>query len=374
MFFIVALSVYFGGFAYLGWRINSGFGLKPPYNWYLFFSLIGLGLITILAFVASRYGMPFASIIGNIGFIVMGALGICATLFIINDIVNIPNLFFKIKSFRYYSTLITLSIAFLFCVWSVINTAFFLRVKEITIPMPGLKVDSLRVIVLSDIHITAYTSKKKIIELVDKINSLNPDLIALAGDLVDTDISKNYAEYGLDRLQSKYGVFAVTGNHEYYAGLKAFFDACRQMDFHVLRNENFTVTVEGESIITVSGINDPQGQSRGYNEETDINKAFEGIEPGYPVLFLSHRPELFDEAAAGAASRGFNIVQFSGHIHDGQIPPVELVVAFFKYNYGLYKNGDSYMYLTSGTRWWGPPMRLFNMSEIAVVTLVKSEK
>ncbi|MDR0311190.1 MAG: metallophosphoesterase, partial [Acidobacteriota bacterium] len=106
-----------------------------------------------------------------------------------------------------------------------------------------------------------------------------------------------------------------------------------------------------------------------WQDAENIKSVLSGSPYGCPVIFLSHRPETFDIAA----NHDFNVIQLSGHTHSGQIPPVEIVTRFFmRYNYGLYKKNGSTMYVTSGAGVWGPPMRLFNIAEVAVIKLVKN--
>lgn len=132
----------------------------------------------------------------------------------------------------------------------------------------------------------------------------------------------------------------------------------KKLGVPVLRNESITVG----GLVNIAGINDYE-----FKNPQAVEKALSGTDPSLPVLFMSHRPEAFDIASLA----GKSIIQFSGHTHAGQIPPIEVIRRLMKYNYGLYENKDSKMYITSGVRWWGPPMRLANTSEIAVIKLVK---
>jgi predicted MPP superfamily phosphohydrolase len=368
LFFASFFCLYFISGMYVAWRINAGFRLFKPHNYYVYAAAGLMAAVSTLAYIFSKYNIdPFARYLSHAGGIWMGVSGICAAVLFANDLLNFANYIFKIKNFRYWSTLVSLILAVLLCVWSLINTAFILKVKEIKIKVPSLNKDKVSVVLLSDIHIDKHTRAKAIRKIVDISNSLDCDIIAIAGDLLDIDISETYAEYGLDKLRAKYGIFAVTGNHEYYTGIESYEKLCEKLGFILLRNESVAVKDGGESILAVAGINDKQGEKQSA-DKVDLEAAFAAVDRNLPVIFLSHRPQYFDSVK----DKEMKIVQLSGHLHAGQIPPVEILIrGFFKYSLGLYEHNGSYMYLTAGSRWWRVPMRTFNTCEIVKIVLEK---
>jgi predicted MPP superfamily phosphohydrolase len=290
----------------------------------------------------------------------MGVWAITISFCIINEALNLIMLIFRIKNFRYYSTLICLIFCAAASVWSIANAGLILRVKEVSIKIPGLKTNSLTIAEISDIHINEFTNPQDIKRLFGKVASLQADIIVIVGDLIDTDIVKDdaYKDFGFDVLKAKHGVFAVSGNHDYYTGLPIFSELCQKNNIIMLQNESVLI----DEIINIAGINDID-----WRHEEAIQSAFSSADKNLPVLFLSHRPESFDITQNIS---DYNIIQLSGHTHAGQIPPIEIARRFFmKYNYGLYYAGSATLYISSGARWWGPPMRFGNIGEIALITL-----
>jgi predicted MPP superfamily phosphohydrolase len=297
-------------------------------------------------------------------------------------------LLLKVHGFRYYSTLICLALCAIFSLWSFINAKFIIRIKRIYIKLRSAETGSatigtprLTIAAISDIHISESTKPKTIRALFNKVALLNADIIVIVGDLIDTNILNNIcasddcSDYGFDLLKAKYGVYAVSGNHDYYTGLRVFIKLCEKYNITVLNNTSTLVSAGANSvgganhggangIINIAGIHDSN-----WKRPKVIRNAICGSDKNYPVLFLSHRPEAFRTAKE---IDEYNIIQVSGHTHVGQVPPIEIARSFMKYNYGLYKCNGNTMYVSSGARFWGPPVRFASMGEIALITLENS--
>jgi predicted MPP superfamily phosphohydrolase len=358
---VLFVALYLSTYIYIANRILYVLKISSAYSYFFYAILLCIGLISGIVFAVRRYTYSFITIIAPLCYVIIGVWAISISFCVINELLNLINLIFKIKNFRYNSTLIVLSISALSSIWALINVAFILNIKEITLKTPQLKTDSLKIVQLSDVHINDWTNEKEINNIFDKVVSLKPDIIVLTGDIIDTDINKNdrYKNFGLDKLKAKHGVYAISGNHDHYTGIDVYYEMLEKANIKPLKNES--VLLDG--IINIAGIEDISHKSKKI-----INEAITGSDKNYPVIFLSHRPEAFEISKKMGSE--YNIIQFSGHTHGGQIPPIEIFRRFFmKYNYGLFYDTNAVMYLSSGTRWWGPPMRFGNFCEIAVINL-----
>ena len=360
VFFIVFLSIYILGNAYIIYRVMHDLKLHGIALTIFITFYLAITFLSVYSFKISRFNSPTmsAKILTEVGYIWLGIFSISLTYLLISHLAFI---FGHTTKFRYNTTLITVILIFVSSVYSIINTCGDPKVREYEIKVPNLPVDKLTIVQLSDIHIdvtTKYDTVKRIVEIT---NSLNPDVIAFVGDLADTDITKTYEKYGLLDFKSKYGTFAVSGNHEYYRGITNYEYVCDKIGFKLLNNENVLV----DDKFYIAGITDKTSIAFNY-KPLNVAKSLENIDFSKPVIFLSHQPNPFFESQKYPIT-----IQLSGHTHAGQIPPFDIIEYFlYKYFCGLYKDNDSYIYVTTGTRWWGPPMRLFSKSEIVKITLV----
>jgi predicted MPP superfamily phosphohydrolase len=249
----------------------------------------------------------------------------------------------------------------LISLYSLINGLLYPSVKRLTIPMKNLpqSMSGFKLVLLSDLHMESFKSHGVLVNVVEKVNALKPDLVAITGDLLDgTD--PMFCEQ-LKRVKATHGVIAVTGNHEFYVGMQNFLNLTQCANIMVLRNRFTTIA----GTLQVIGLEDDQG--RGFDTGgPDLDAATaEGYDPSKPTVMLYHRPLHFDEAV----EKGVGL-QLAGHTHAGQIPPMDLIVqVVYKYPFGLYEREGSYIYTTSGTGYWGPPMRFLNKNEIVLFTL-----
>lgn len=356
LFILIFSLLYFGVHYFVYFIISKKLSLSLKALFYLrvLFIVSGISLFigNFLGRLINIYFLKYYSFLW---------LGFISIAFFIFFIAFVLMLFFPLKAkiITYSAIMITISIF----VFSFINELRDPVVKEITIHFKKIppKLSGFTIVQLSDLHMHNYTSKKWIKMIVNKTNSLNPDLIVITGDLIEEKIhhKKNFHEI-LKELKSNYGVIAITGNHEYYAGIKNFLDFAENSNIKVLRNEKITIA----EFIDIVGIDDDTS-IRMTGKVPDRDSVLDGTNKQSLTVLLYHHPTGFNTAT----KKGVDL-QLSGHTHSGQIPPYDLIVSLiFKYPYGLYKKNNSYIYVTCGTGVWGPPMRFLSRSEIVKIIL-----
>jgi len=242
-------------------------------------------------------------------------------------------------------------------------------VKELRIAVPGLPpaLVGTTIVQLTDLHIGATKSRNFVRNVVRRTNALAPDIIAITGDLVEGRFgSVREDTLPLADLRARLGVFMVTGNHEYYSGLREWLPEFRRLGIRVLRNEHVVVEPEKGGGWELAGIEDWNGRSIEPDGGPDLARALAGHDPARPVILLSHQPR----AVYSAAQAGVGLV-LSGHTHGGQIWPFSYLVRLQQpFLEGIARVGRTLLYVSPGTGYWGPPMRLGTRAEIARITLV----
>ncbi len=222
-----------------------------------------------------------------------------------------------------------------------------------------------RIALLSDVH-TGPTLRRDFVEaLVARTNALSPDLVAVTGDLVDGSVEQLADVVApLAGLRSRHGTFFVTGNHEWYVGAEPWLAHLRTLGMRVLVNERVGIDRDGAGI-DVAGIHDPTAAGFDAAAAPDLDRALAGRDPARPVVLLAHQPRQVKDA------RRLDVdVQLSGHTHGGQIAPFGLLVRLVQPAVaGLHRFGPTWLYVSRGTGYWGPPMRLATPSELTLIEL-----
>ncbi|MDB5869110.1 MAG: metallophosphoesterase [Polaromonas sp.] len=222
---------------------------------------------------------------------------------------------------------------------------------------------------ISDIHVGATIKRHYVRRIVDRVNTLQADVVAITGDLVDGRVGELAAHVApLADLRSRHGTFFVTGNHEYYSGAQAWIDELRRLGLTVLLNEHvvFAAADAAGRPLVLAGVTDFNAGHFDAAHRSDAAGALRGAPLDAVRLLLAHQPR----SAAAAAEAGFDL-QLSGHTHGGQFYPWNLFVRFQQpFTAGLHKWGDLWVYTSRGTGYWGPPKRFGAPSEITHLRLV----
>ncbi|MCR6478936.1 metallophosphoesterase [Variovorax sp. ZS18.2.2] len=254
-------------------------------------------------------------------------------------------------------------------------------VKRVEVPIRGLPtaLEGFTIAQLSDIHVGPTIKSAYIQRIVDAVNRLGADAIAITGDLVDGTVPELREHIApLAGLRARHGTFVVTGNHEYYAGAHAWIDELRRLGLKVLLNEHVvlqTRNVRGaqtdeelfESALVLAGVTDFTAGHFDAAHASDPHLALFGAPPlVHTRVLLAHQPR----SAAVAAAAGYQL-QLSGHTHGGQFFPWNLFVPMQQpFTAGLHRLHDMWIYVSRGTGYWGPPKRFGAPSEITLLTLV----
>lgn len=240
-----------------------------------------------------------------------------------------------------------------------------LRRVEIALDRWPADLDGFRIVQLSDLHIGPILGRRFASELVERTNALAPDLVAVTGDLVDGGVRQLRDEVApFSALRARHGVYFVTGNHDHYSGANSWCDELAEFGFRVLRNERVEVR-DGDAAFDLVGVDDHHGSHLGSDGGEDLPAALAGRDPERPAVLLAHDPSTFKRASAECID-----LQLSGHTHGGQIWPFgHLVRIAIPFVAGRYRRQGSELYVSRGTGFWGPPMRLMQPAEISEIVL-----
>ncbi|MEM7154244.1 MAG: metallophosphoesterase [Myxococcota bacterium] len=243
------------------------------------------------------------------------------------------------------------------------------EVVEVDVPIKGLppEAEGFRIVQISDVHIGPTIHGDFLSAVVDRVNGLEPDVIAVTGDLIDGWVDQLRDEMvSLERLRARHGAFFVTGNHEYYWNGPQWCDHVASLGLTVLNNAHQVIEHDGARLV-LAGVTDISAGGMVPSHASSPATAIEGAPDDCPKVLLAHQPRSIN----AAAEAGFDL-QISGHTHGGQYFPMNLLVYLAQpYVAGLHQHNDkTSIYVSRGTGYWGPPVRLGAPHEITLLRLV----
>lgn len=366
--FLIFLSIYLSINFYIfirGWQ-------ALPKN-----SIIHLIYAIIFVFSAAAFFISFSlegkisptiiAICENVGGFWFISLFYFLALVILADVLRLSNYFFGIfpeaikvnyaqTKLMYFGAVMVLLILL-----SVIGYVRFSNPKTVNlnIEVKNKETKNLTIVAVSDVHLGDMIRKRRLIKYVGLINKQNPDLILIAGDLFDRNlhtIERQNMQAELKKLKSKYGVYAVLGNHEYFGNVLKASEIIQNSGIKLLRD----TAVNIDNKLLLIGRDDHTNRKR-----KSLKSLLPASNDSLPVLLLDHQPVNLPEAVENDVD-----IQFSGHTHNGQIFPINKIVArIYQIAYGYKKIRNTHFYVSSGLGLWGAPIRLGTQSEIVKIQL-----
>jgi uncharacterized protein len=249
------------------------------------------------------------------------------------------------------------------------NARRIARVVTVEIPLAGLPqpLRGFTIVQISDVHVGPTIRQRYVEGIVEAVNQLQPDLIAITGDLVDGSVAELRSHVApLAHLTARHGSFFVTGNHEYYSGAEPWMAELSRLGIRVLHNEHVVIEESGAKLV-LAGVPDYSGGHFDEAHRSDPAAAIAGAPADAQIrILLAHQPR----TAPAAQRAGFHL-QLSGHTHGGQFLPWNFFVRLQQpFTAGLHRLGQLWIYVSRGTGYWGPPKRFGAPSEITRLRLM----
>lgn len=374
LFLLIILGIYSAAHVYAFFRIKAAFPFGASTGALLALFMTAMIVAPILIRILERHGYDTpARLLSYLGYTWMGVFFLFFSVSILTDLYRLslsgagmifrwnPACFMPSAKAAFLAPLI---LALVFSVYGYFE-ALRIRHHEIVIRTSKIPASPgrLRIAQISDVHLGLIVRQERVERILQVIREADPDILISTGDLVDGQIDSlaNPAD-AFAEIRPRYGKFAVTGNHEFYAGLPHSLEITRRAGFTLLRGEVATIP----NLITIAGIDDPTGKHFGLKPTPQETELLSGLPRDTFILLLKHQPSVAENAL------GLYDLQLSGHTHNGQIFPFKLLVRiFFSRVTGRYDlSKGSHLYVSQGTGTWGPPIRFLTRPEVTIIDLV----
>lgn len=371
---IIMILLYIIANFYIGRRGWQGLQLK---NWPLLSKCYSLILILLgFAYPLSRLGETFLSpeLIDHLTLIGAFWLGTLYYLFLFTVCIDLLRFidnyfaFLPTKLLQRSRLLVTLVccctlLLISYGTWNAYHP--ITKNYDITIPKAGGSLETLQVVMVSDLHLGNLIPNHRLTKLVNRINQLEPDLVLFAGDIIDEKIdilTDPNVINNFSRLHAKFGTYGILGNHDYFAQKpEAVIQYLEEGNVHMLRDQWALV---GNSFYLV-GRDDLSKQRYGDSPRQDLATVMTGIDRKLPILLLDHQPHNLQDGV----DQGVDL-QFSGHTHLGQLFPNNLLTQrLYELDWGYLQKQSLQVLVSCGIGTWGPPIRIGNRPEILNVTI-----
>jgi uncharacterized protein len=363
---------------HIGARLVPDLAAFPLGQWLLGGALVLSALVMPLGLVAGRVARPrLANVLTWIGLLVMGLFSSLLVLTVLRDVALLllwlGGLVFSadpLPGFRTASARAVPLLALGVTLIGFLNARRTAAVVRVDVPIKNLPValHGFTLAQISDVHVGPTIRQPYLQRIVNKVNALGVDVVAITGDLVDGKVSELAQHVApLAGLQSRHGTFFVTGNHEYYSGAHAWIVELRRLGLTVLMNEHVVLRHgPNRADLILAGVTDFTAHHFDEAHRSDPAAALRGAPRDTVRILLAHQPR----SAAAAEKAGFDL-QLSGHTHGGQFWPWNLFVRFQQpFTSGLRQLQNLWVYTSRGTGYWGPPKRFGAPSEITFLRLV----
>ncbi len=374
VFLIVFLTLYGTLHLYAFLKVRSAVALSTPFRAGLLIFMLLMILAPVLVRVSEKAGVEWAArLFAYVGYVWMGLLLLLVSASLVLDVgrlgLHLVGLlkgppFARVAASPSAAFFIALGVSVIIAIYGYWE-ALDIRATRVVLKTPKIPppANNLTIVQISDIHLGVIVREKRLKRILEKVKDAKPDILVSTGDLVDAQLDSlpNLAAMFRD-IDPPYGAFAVTGNHEYYAGLKKATAFTKAAGFRLLRGEG--VTVDGD--MNIAGVDDRAGERFGRRNPGSEKSMLSTLPQDRFTLLLKHRP-VVDRQAMDLFD-----LQLSGHVHKGQIFPFTLITKlFFPMDAGLYEIGPgTRLYVSRGSGTWGPPIRFLSPPEVVVIELV----
>ena len=370
IFFSIVILIYLSSNYYLFVRGLQVFSINPTLKKSFIVVFWTLVPMFIFGSVLERtFSSAFSEWVYRIGAFWLAFMLYFTIAAVLIDLVRISNYFFHFLPIfsavmKLRLGLIVVSLVSVIVIAGHIN-ALWINVKEIplTIHKKISGASEIKILLASDIHLGALIGERREKRLLEIIREQKPDLVLLAGDLVDGEIApvlrKNLGRH-IQEISTPFGVYAISGNHEYIGGIDKTLPYLKSINIRMLIDEVITLP----NGIQLVGRND-HSAGRGSNAPKPLAELISGIDPSKPIIVLNHQPYNLQEAVDAEVD-----LHLSGHTHNGQLWPFNyLIKGIFELSWGYLKKDDTHFYVSSGYGTWGPPVRIGNRPEVVVFKL-----